>query len=257
MPELPEVETVVRALRPYVVGEELLRAEVFDPRLGLNPAALGLPAPVRGLRRRGKYILLELPENLVVIHLRMSGRLVWGETPPQGRVRLALHFPEGAVYLVDRRRLATAEVVPQFDQELGPEPFGDLSWLPGALRRSRMPIKGWLLDQGKIAGIGNIYAAEILYRAGIDPRRPAASLNKGEARRLARAIPQVLQEAIKGKGTTLPDAEYRQPSGELGAFQFRLFVYGRAGEACPACGTPIARVKIAGRSTYFCPKCQK
>ena len=257
MPELPEVETVVRALRPQVEGRMLLRAEVFDRRLGLDPAALGLPAPVRGLGRRGKYILLELPGKVLVIHLRMSGRLVWGEAPPPGRVRLALHFPEGAVYLVDRRRLATAEVVPQFDQELGPEPFGDLSWLPGALRRSRMPIKSWLLDQRKIAGIGNIYAAEILYRAGIDPRRPAASLNEGEARRLARAIPQVLEEAIEGKGTTLADAEYRQPYGELGGFQFRLSVYGREGEACPACGTPIRRVKIAGRSTYFCPRCQR
>ena len=257
MPELPEVETAVRALRPRVQGEALLKVEVFDPRLGLDPAALALPAPVRALRRRGKYILLELPGKALVIHLRMSGRLVWGEAPPPGRVRLALHFPGGAVYLVDRRRLATAEVVPQFQPRLGPEPFGDLSWLPGALKRSRMPIKNWLLDQGKIAGIGNIYAAEILYRAGIDPRRPAADLTEGEAQRLAQAIPQVLAEAIAGTGTTLPDGEYRQPSGELGGFQFRLSVYGRAGEACPGCGAPIARVKIAGRSTYFCPSCQR
>ena len=257
MPELPEVETVVRALRPQVEGWELLRVEAVDPAFEHLEAGLSLPAPVGQLSRRGKYILFELPEKLLVVHLRMSGRLLWGEAPPEGRVRLALHFPRGAVWLVDRRRLATVEVTAEFDKDLGPEPFGDLSWLPAALRRSRMPIKGWLLDQGKIAGIGNIYTAEILFRAGIDPRRPASSLSEEEARRLAQAIPQVLTEAIEGKGTTLADAEYRLPSGELGGFQLRLSVYGRAGEPCPACGTPIARVKIAGRSTYFCPKCQR
>ncbi len=257
MPELPEVETVVRALRPHVEGSELLRLEPLDPAFQELEGELPLPAPVEGLSRRGKYILFRVGGRLLVVHLRMSGRLLWGETPPEGRVRLALRFRKGAVFLVDRRRLAVVEVVDEFDRGLGPEPFGDLSWLPEALKGSRMPIKGWLLDQRKIAGIGNIYAAEILYRAGIDPRRPARYLTGEEARRLAQAIPQVLKEAIDGKGTSLSDAEYRQPDGELGGFQLKLAVYGRAGEACPACGTPIARVKIAGRSTYFCPKCQR
>lgn len=261
MPELPEVETIVRALRPWVEGQRLLRLQAPDRALGRLASQVPLPARVDRLARRGKYILFHLsPEEggkrLLVVHLRMSGRLLWGERPPEGRVRLKLSFPKGAVYLVDRRRLAQVDLVEKFDRRLGPEPFGDLSWLPEALGKSRMPVKAWLLDQRKIAGIGNIYAAEILFRAGIDPRRPARSLSGTEARRLARAIPQVLQQAIAGQGTTLGDSEYRLPSGELGKFQLRLAVYGRAGERCPACGSTVQRVKIAGRSTYFCPHCQ-
>ncbi len=262
MPELPEVETIVRALRPWVEGKRLLGLEALDPALRHLPSQLRLPARVERLARRGKYILFHLSqrkerEKLLVIHLRMSGRLLWGEESPPGRVRLLLSFPRGGVYLVDKRRLAQAELVEEFDRGLGPEPFGDLSWLPEALGKSRMPVKAWLLDQRKIAGIGNIYAAEILFRARIDPRRPARSLSLAEAHRLARAIPQVLEEAIAGRGTTLADAEYRLPSGELGGFQLRLAVYGRAGEPCPRCGTAIERVKLAGRSTYFCPRCQR
>ena len=258
MPELPEVETVVRALRPHIEGRVLESTEAYDPALlpGIKP--LSLPAQVRRLARRGKYILIELEKGTLVVHLRMSGRLVWCKTGvPEGRVRLALRFPHGSLQLVDRRRLATVEFVKKFEKPLGPEPFGDLSWLLYALAKSRMPIKAWLLDQRKIAGIGNIYAAEILFRAGIDPRRPARSLGKGEVQRLVKAIPEVLEEAIAGRGTTLPDAEYRAPTGELGAFQVKLAVYGREGEPCRACGAPIRRVKIAGRSTYFCPNCQR
>jgi len=256
MPELPEVETIVRALRPQVEGEVLRSLELLDPRLA--PGRLPrLPAPVVELGRRGKYILFRLPREVLVVHLRMSGRLIWAAEPPPGRIRAALHFPRGRVYLVDRRRLATLEVVDEFRRELGPEPLGDLGWLPAALEKSRMPIKAWLLDQRKIAGIGNIYASEILYRAGIDPRRRAQDLTPEEARRLAAVIPQVLRAAISGKGTTLADAEYQLPSGELGGFQLELAVYGRAGEPCRRCGTPIQRIKLAGRSTYFCPRCQR
>jgi len=258
MPELPEVETIVRGLTPKLVGETALAAEVPDPAFAKTAARLPLPSRVVELSRRGKYILIQLEGALLVVHLRMSGRLIWREEgAPEGRVRFLLRFPCGRLFLVDRRRLATLEVMDRFQVPLGPEPFGDLSWLPVALKKSRMPIKSWLLDQRKIAGIGNIYAAEILYRAGIDPRRPARSLSEAEARRLAQIIPEVLREAIAGRGTTLADAEYRVPTGELGGFQFRLAVYGREGEPCPACGSPIVRVKIAGRSTYFCPQCQR
>jgi len=257
VPELPEVETVVRALRPHVEGHVLQSAEAYDHVLLPAVGPLSLPAQVRRLSRRGKYMLIELGKGTLVVHLRMSGRLVWCKSGvPEGRVRLALRFPHGSVYLIDRRRLATVEFVRRFEKPLGPEPFGDLAWLSCALAKSRMPIKAWLLDQGKIAGIGNIYAAEILFRAGIDPRRPARSLAEEEVQRLIKAIPKVLEEAISGQGTTLADAEYRVPTGELGGFQFRLAVYGREGGPCPTCGSPIVRVKIAGRSTYFCPQCQ-
>ena len=258
MPELPEVETIVRALRPHIEGRLLESTEAYDPALLPGIKSLSLPAQVRRLSRRGKYILIELGKGTLVVHLRMSGRLVWCKSGvPEGRMRLALRFPHGSVYLVDRRRLATVEFVERFEKPLGPEPFGDLSWLSCELAKSRMPIKAWLLDQRKIAGIGNIYAAEILFRAGIDPRRPARALAEEEVQRLIKAIPEVLKEAISGRGTTLADAEYRVPTGEPGAFQVKLAVYGREGEPCYACGTPIRRVKIAGRSTYFCPQCQR
>lgn len=256
MPELPEVETIVRALRPHLEGRVLQSTEIYDPVLLPGISSLSLPARVKRLARRGKYILIELEEGTLVVHLRMSGRLVWcRKGMAEGRVRLALRFSHGSLQLVDRRRLATVEYVKRFEKPLGPEPFGDLSWLSFALAKSRMPIKAWLLDQQKIAGIGNIYAAEILFRAGIDPRRPARSLTKRDVQRLAKAIPEVLEEATAGQGTTLSDAEYRVPTGELGAFQVELAVYGR--KVCQACGTPIRRVKIAGRSTYFCPNCQR
>jgi len=256
VPELPEVETIVRALRPRVQGRRLLGVDVLDPVLIPGLDGLSIPSRVRKTSRRGKYILLELEPGVLLVHLRMSGRLLWGKTPPEGRIRLVLRFAHGNVYLVDQRRLAQVKYLPRFEDGLGPEPLGDLSWLPQALARSRMPIKGWLLDQRKIAGIGNIYASEILFRAGIDPHRPANSLTPKEVGVLARAIPKVLTEAIAGKGTTLADSEYRQPTGELGGFQLRLSVYGRAGKPCPVCQTPIRRAKISGRSTYFCPSCQ-
>lgn len=256
MPELPEVETIVRYLRPRLVGEPLLAVEAHDPSLArLSP--LRLPAVVMELRRRGKYILFQFADCLLVVHLRMSGRLCWGRKLPTDRVRLSFRFPAGTVYLVDRRRLAQVEVVERFERALGPEPLGDLGFLHFAMRHSRAPIKAWLLDQRNIAGIGNIYAAEILFRAGIDPRRPAAGLAEAEVERLRVAIPAVLTEAIAAMGTTLADATWRGPTGELGAFGTRLSVYGRAGEPCPVCGNPIQRVEIRGRGTYFCPACQR
>ncbi|MBC7093569.1 bifunctional DNA-formamidopyrimidine glycosylase/DNA-(apurinic or apyrimidinic site) lyase [Candidatus Bipolaricaulota bacterium] len=257
MPELPEVETMVQGLRPLVEGETLLAVEAHDPKLVHVRPALDLPVEVRALARRGKYALFDLGDRLLVIHLRMSGRLAWGASAPEGRVRLALRFPDGAVYLVDPRRLGTAEVVREFKGELGPEPFGDLSWLPTALKGSRMPIKLWLMDQRKIAGIGNIYAAEILFRAGIDPRRPARGLEPAEVRRLENAIPEVLQAALAEAGTTLPDGVYQGPNGERGGFAVELSVYGREGEPCPTCGAPVQRMILGGRGTYFCPCCQR
>lgn len=256
MPELPEVETMVRGLRPHVVGEILSAIEVRDEKLAHVESALRLPTAVRALDRRGKFILFALGDRTLVLHPRMSGRLLWGRRAPPGPVRLSLRFPAGAVHFLDPRRLGTAEVVANFGEALGPEPLGDLSWLPAALGGSRAPIKLWLLDQKKIAGIGNIYAAEILFRAGIAPTRRSDALRRREVRRLREAIPAVLEEAIACCGTTLPDGRYRGPQGELGAFACQLFVYGREGEPCRRCGTPIERSKLGGRGTYFCPRCQ-
>jgi formamidopyrimidine-DNA glycosylase len=257
VPELPEVETIVRGLRPHVVGRQLKGVSVRDPKLARVPCALALPAEVDDLRRRGKYILLSLGDRTLVVHLRMSGRLVWAKGRPGGPVRLSLRFPHGGVHLVDPRRLGTVEVVDRFRDDLGPEPLGDLAWLRGALAGSRMPVKLWLMDQRKIAGIGNIYAAEILHRARIHPARRANSLTRREAQRLQEAIPSVLEEAIACQGTTLPDGQYRGPRGEVGAFACELGVYGREGEPCRRCGEPIERSVLGGRGTYVCPRCQR
>jgi formamidopyrimidine-DNA glycosylase len=256
MPELPEVETMARGLRPRVEGNMLISVQAHDPKLAHVPPALELPATVASLSRRGKHLLFDLGDRTLALHLRMSGRAVWTRRLPKGRVRLSLRFRSGAVHFVDPRRLGTVEVVPEFTVALGPEPLEGLGWLPAALRNSRMPVKLWLMDQRKIAGIGNIYAAEILFRAGVDPRRPAGSLSRGEARRLMEAIPAVLEDAIAACGTTLGDGAYRGPSGEIGAFCYELAAYGRAGQPCPRCGTPIERIVLGGRGTYFCPRCQ-
>ncbi len=247
---------MVRGLRPHVVGRKILAVHAPDPKLTHLPPALDLPATVASLSRRGKYILFDLRDRTLVLHLRMSGRVLWAKRKPAGRVRLSLRFADGAAHFVDPRRLGTAEVVDEFADTLGPEPLEDLRWLPKALAHTRMPIKLWLMDQRKIAGIGNIYAVEILFRAGIAPHRPANSLSVKETALLTQAIPAVLEEAIACCGTTLGDGLYRGPQGEVGAFAGEVAVYGRAGEPCRKCGAPIERSVLGGRGTYFCPRCQ-
>lgn len=257
MPELPEVETMVRQIRPHVRGAVLRRVVAHDPLLEDAAERVRVPTRARALGRRGKYVLLRTEAQVVSVHLRMSGRLVWSSArPPEGRVRMEFVFSGGTVYFVDTRRLGMVEVGERFRPRLGREPFGELRWLPRALAGSRRPLKLWLMDQSRIAGLGNIYAAEACHRAGIDPRRPAGSLSRTEGARLARAIRDVLDEAIDEKGSTLRDGGYRDARGALGGFQFRMAVYGREGHPCPRCGTPVQRVVQGGRSTYLCPGCQ-
>lgn len=256
MPELPEVESIVNTLRPRVLGQTLLAVQVLDPVLAYVPRALNLPATLERLERRGKYVLFGLGERWLIVHLRMSGRLLWqADEPRLPHTRLVLSFPHGNVAFVDVRRLGTVEVAREFQEKLGPDALSDLSFLPSALKESRAPIKIWLLDQRNIAGIGNIYAAEILFRAGIDPRRPANFLRPAEVSRLQAAIPAVLQEAIAALGTTLADNAYQTPEGEAGDYE--PWVYGQEGLPCKVCGTPIERIELGGRGTYFCPRCQK
>ena len=256
MPELPEAETTVRALRPKVVGRELRSLRVFDPKLAKLSSFLALPAKVEEILRRGKYIIFVLPKKLLLVHLRMSGRLAWVEEEDVPKhSRLILEFPEGRVAFIDPRRLGTVEIAEEFREELGPDALEDLSFLDEALGKSKLPIKVWLLDQRNIAGLGNIYAAEALFLAGIDPRRQASSLKPPEIARLKKAIHQVLTEALAALGTTLSDNAYRTPAGEVGDYEPR--VYGKEGLPCPICRTPIERIELGGRGTFFCPRCQK
>ncbi len=260
MPELPEVETMVRFLRPRVQGAELEEVVAYDVALRASLRETRTPAKADLLLRRGKHVLLHTEDGQwTVIHPRMSGRLAWGQVDPDDRVRALWRFSTGEMRLVDLRRLATVGVFEGGEPALGlgPEPLEGLAWLPAVLARSRMPIKVWLMDQRKVAGIGNIYASEICFRAGIDPRRPACELRNVEVERMVEVIPTVLQEAIARQGTTLSDGRYREPGGQRGRFALQLAVYGREGAPCPVCGALVSRCVQAGRSTFWCSRCQR
>lgn len=279
MPELPEVETVMRGLQARLQGRRLLRAVARRPDLrwplppGLAQTLTG--ARVTGFRRRGKYILMRLDNGWsVLLHLGMSGRMVLG---PAGRNEITQHehleleTDDGwRVGFVDPRRFGSVDLIatPEEDThrllaELGPEPLSDAftaDCLDKALEGKRTPVKAALLDQKVVAGLGNIYVCEALYRAGISPKRLASTIPGVRSQRLVPAIKQTLMDAIAAGGSSLRD--YVQPDGELGYFQHAWKVYGREGEKCPACPGPpecagVRRIVQSGRSTFYCPKLQR
>jgi len=237
---------------------------VLDERLNLDGSKLS-GAMISSVERRGKHIVIHLGERGdLVVHLRMSGRLRLQRSEAEIRyTRLALHLDSGnTVYFVNPRRLGTAiHYLKGFAPDLGVEPLspaftsGSLAEMTG---KSRSPIKPFLLDQRKIAGIGNIYASEALWLSGISPERAAKSLVSDELSRLHGDIVSVLNDALAGQGTSLGNSvsDYHPSVGEQGEFQNHLSVYGRETEPCERCGTAIARLKQGGRSTYYCKECQ-
>lgn len=273
MPELPEVETIRRTLEPHLVGGVVREVRLDTPSVwrGLPPGTL-VGRTVVGLRRRGKHILMALSGDMVLhLHLGMTGRLVFvpaGGLPPPDLSARHLHvrfaLDRGQLHYWDQRRFGYLELIPggalgdHPRLKLGPEPL-DEDFTPAGLgcllAGRRAPVKALLLDQRILAGLGNIYADEALHRAGIDPLRPAGTLDADQVNALWRAMREVLGEAIAARGTTFSD--YRDGEGEPGGFASRLRVYGREGEACPRCGTTLLRRKVGGRSTYFCPGCQR
>ena len=281
MPELPEVETVRRGLAPAMEGHRIERAEVNRPDLRWplpeRMAERLTGAKVERLRRRSKYILADLDTGeSLLIHLGMSGRmLVSGVTfgefhldhpAPAKHDHVVLHMSGGGrVTFNDARRFGAMDLV-LTDREaahwllagLGPEPFGNdfnEEYLVEALKRRASPIKTALLDQHVVAGLGNIYVCEVLHRAGIDPRRQAKRISNARLASLVPIIREVLTEAIAAGGSSLRD--HRQADGELGYFQHSFHVYDREDAPCMTCGTQIRRIVQSGRSTYFCPTCQK
>jgi formamidopyrimidine-DNA glycosylase len=282
MPELPEVETVMNGLRARMEGRTITRAAVNRPDMRWAfPAALTerlTGARVGGFRRRGKYILMRLGDGWsVLLHLGMSGRIVISPGVPnraEPHEHLVMETDEGwRIGFVDPRRFGSVDLVRTSDEDrhrllagLGPEPLGSdftPALLSAALAGKRTPIKAALLDQGVVAGLGNIYVCEALFRAAISPRRLARTIPGMRAARLVPAIQATLMEAIKAGGSSLRD--YVQPSGELGYFQHAWKVYGREGQPCERCdisGTGrscpgIMRIQQSGRSTFFCPRLQK
>jgi formamidopyrimidine-DNA glycosylase len=271
MPELPEVETTARDLRPHLLGQTITRAHVLWARTVAEPDVNvfqnELPGRrIIGVSRRGKYLVFILDAGAVLIcHLRMTGRL---RVEPPGSPALSDPHVRAWFELSDGRRLVftdsrkfgrmwlVADTGPVLDK-LGPEPLErsfDVASLGDRLHRRRVAIKALLLDQSVVAGLGNIYADEVLFRARIHPLRRAAGLTDSEIERLHAAIVEVLGAAIGGRGTTLRD--YRPPFGERGNYQNELQVYQRTDQPCPRCGEPIQRIRVTQRSTHFCPNCQ-
>jgi formamidopyrimidine-DNA glycosylase len=271
MPELPEVETIVRDLARVLPGRRFADVEVLRPDLIEGEAADDFVRALRGrqvagVARRAKNILIGLAGDLLVVNLGMTGRLLVAHAgaPAPSHPGVRIELDDGrTLWYHDVRRFGrlqrfSDEAWLARDAVLGVEPLGEAftsRWLHDALGRSRSPVKVWLMDQRRVVGVGNIYASEALHRARIDPRRPAGSVAAEEAERLREAVRTVLQEAIDFRGTTLLD--YRDAAGEEGGFAARLRVYDRAGEPCRTCGAPIERIVQGGRSTFFCAACQR
>jgi len=273
MPELPEVETVRASLEPKLVGRRFEEVEIHDSRLTRPVDPAEVAAELEGERvsavdRRGKYLIVRFESGLVLlIHLRMTGNLVHSRNGAlaQAHLRAVVRLDDGSdVIYRDVRRfgtwlvLAADEVDTYLAARLGLEPLErtfSARDLGERLVGRRISIKAALLDQRILAGVGNIYADEALWRARIDPRRPAGELDRGELGKLHRGIRRALEAGIARQGATLRD--YRTPEGAAGTMQDEFKVYGRGGEPCPRCGTPIAKTRIAGRGTWFCPGCQR
>ncbi|NLY88042.1 MAG: bifunctional DNA-formamidopyrimidine glycosylase/DNA-(apurinic or apyrimidinic site) lyase [Firmicutes bacterium] len=271
MPELPEVETILRTLRPYLPGKEITGVE---PRLAKafrpDPETFAREVTGRkitGLARRGKYLLLSLDNGKkIAIHLRMSGRLLYSDnpSPPPKHTTLILRFKDGAELLMEDPRkfgtvqLFTGENPPSGLAALGPEPIKKdevLANLWAAGKRRKAPVKAILLDQRVLAGLGNIYTDEALFLAGIDPSRPVNRVSPEEWERLYTAICQVLEESLAHRGTSRRD--YVDGKGEPGTHQDYLRVYGRRDKPCPVCGQPVSYKRVAGRGTHYCRFCQR
>jgi formamidopyrimidine-DNA glycosylase len=271
MPELPEVEVIRRGLAPLLVGRRFLAVKVGPKRLRQQSSPGELRRWVQGrrlanLRRRGKYLRFNLEGDVtLLIHLGMTGRLLVGPpaAPPLPHVHLVFQMEGGLdLFFQDTRRFGQVLVFPPgVDpaplKQVGAEPFSRKvtpDWLLEQARGRSRPIKNFLLDARVLAGIGNIYACEILMAAGLHPATPVGRLTREDWDRVLTETRRILKLAIQKGGTTV--ANYLNSKGETGLFQLKLLVYGRAGQPCLRCGTPIIRLVQAGRSTFFCPVCQ-
>lgn len=285
MPELPEVETIVRDLSPALVGHAIEEVDILAERSVERPSPLEfrrrlIGQRIQAVRRRAKYILVRVASgDWLVVHLGMTGSLVLngqmgngqvgngqvgnGQVGNEKHLRCRFRLDDGRWLLFrDMRRFGRLQVlsddeVRALEKRLGPEPLDSGFAVQGFRERlstRRAPVKAVLLDQGLLAGLGNIYADEALFLAGVNPRRLASTLTEAEVEGLYGAIRQVLQEAIRARGTTFSD--YRDGYGRAGGHRVALKVYRRTSLPCPCCGAAIQRIVVGGRSTHFCPRCQ-
>jgi formamidopyrimidine-DNA glycosylase len=274
VPELPEVETIRLQLAPSLEGRRLERIEVLDPRWcePAPPASIADALDGRVIEttgRRGKYLILSFEDDVhLVMHLRMTGNLLLApagaEEPGHLRVRMALEGGENVLF-GDVRRFGTGDVLlgsgalaEFFASRLGVEPLSPdftAEALRAQARGRKQPVKAFLLNQERVAGVGNIYADEALFRARIHPLRPVGTLKRPQIEALRDAVVETLELGIDSKGASIDD--YRHVDGARGTFQDRFLVHTREGEPCPRCDTPISKMRAAGRGTYFCPSCQR
>ncbi len=270
MPELPEVETTRRGIAPYVEGRRVVAATLRRANLRWPiPAAIVDELPgqrIETVRRRAKYLLLDAQSGSAILHLGMSGslRVLPATTPVQLHDHVDLALDSGRVLrLTDPRRFGALLWQPRGEthellRNLGPEPLSDDFDGDHLFARSRgrkSPVKHFLMDQAIVVGVGNIYAAEALFRAGIHPARHAGRVSRERYARLAEAVKEVLAYSIERGGTTLRD--FINPDGEPGYFEQELFVYGRGGQPCKVCGTTLRDAEWGQRATVYCPRCQR
>ena len=269
MPELPEVETVKNELLPHVVGHRIRGITLVWEGIVRQPSVEEFCSrltgqEITGITRRGKYLIFSLSsDDLLIIHLKMRGSLLVGQDLPQPPkyIRAIIHLDKGtSIFFRDPRKFGVMRLVKDASSiigKLGPEPL-ETGFTPQVLAqrlaKRKAPIKAVLLDQGFIAGVGNMYADESLFAAKIHPLRPGNSLSPDEIERLHQAIHQVLRAGISNKGASTDT--YFRPDGTRGTAHFQFNVAHRRGETCPVCGTPIVRIPIRNRGSYFCPKCQ-
>ena len=276
MPELPEVETIRRQLAERVAGRTIVDAQVLDPLWTAPVAPAEVETALRGraverLRRRGKYLIADLDEDrYLVMHLRMTGNLLWvaagDDAADRAHLRVRLVLDDGnRLVFTDQRRFGTGVVIDgrellerYLDARLGPEPL-DPGFTPDVLRAAahgrRAPVKAFLLDQRRVAGIGNIYADEALFRAGIHPLKPVGRLRRADFERLHAGIVAALEKGLAHQGASIDD--YRDANGEQGSMQNEFLIHLREGQPCPRCGDAVTKLVAAGRGTYVCRNCQR
>ena len=274
MPELPEVETIRRTLQNLVVGKTIDNVQVHWPKIVKKPVEVEqfkdalIGETITDVNRRGKFLIINLNTYALVSHLRMEGKygLFNSDEPYDKHTHVIFHFTDGTeLRYRDVRKFGTMHLFLKGEEnndlplsQLGPEPFSSSftnQYLQGKLKKTERKIKPVLLDQTIVTGLGNIYVDEALFRAKVHPERKANTLNSDELINLHQEIIATLSEAVEKGGSTI--RSYVNSQGEIGMFQLQLLAYGRKGEECKRCGTPIEKIVTAGRGTHFCPNCQK
>jgi formamidopyrimidine-DNA glycosylase len=255
VPELPEAETIIRSLRRQVEGKRIVAVDFRAKRVSKDDPAQLAGRRVESLGRYGKQILFELDEGYLLVKLGMTGRLLWGSEPTQ-YTRALMEFEHGHVCFDDIRQFGSMNVLGEPPSAYGPDPFEiGPSEFAARLRAHDTEVKKLLLDQHFIRGVGNIYADEALFRAGVHPRRRTRRMRADSACGLHATIVEVLETAISQRGSSISD--YVDAAGERGNYQQAHQVYGREGEPCPQCGAPIRRIVVGQRSAHFCSRCQR